>query len=165
MSTLSPFGMKRLMRELTLLHESAEQHYPHQIKIIPGRIQNKVNPMYVKIIFPETDDTYPNLEMVFSIKYPNDYPLSPPELKAVTKNPRFHIGSICTTATRYHQTEWSASWSLEGWILATVSIMKDPDEKGIGYNKGIQKFTVQDARQSKDAVQTWTTQNQCIFDL
>lgn len=68
------------------------------------------------------------------VTLPEKYPFSPPSIEFLTPNGRFKVQqSICTTFTHFHKTKWSHLWTIRTMLVAMISLITDPNEKGLGF--------------------------------
>ena len=70
------------------------------------------------------DTPYEEGEFLINIKVPNDYPVSAPECKFMTKifhpNIEFNTGAICFELLK---DKWSPQWTLESVCMAILNLL------------------------------------------
>jgi ubiquitin-conjugating enzyme E2 J2 len=73
-------------------------------------------------------------EYIGRIVFDTNYPKTAPEFYMETPNGRFEVGKkICLSNSKFHQSEWSMSWTIHAIVLAFVSIMYEDTDKGISH--------------------------------
>lgn len=74
------------------------------------------------------DSPYSQARFELSVKVPSQYPLSPPEMKFVTKvchpNVHFKKGDICLDILK---EAWTPVWTLESACRAVIALLGSPD--------------------------------------
>jgi ubiquitin-conjugating enzyme E2 J2 len=66
------------------------------------------------------------------LRFPSDFPMSPPTILMHTPNGRFVPGDkICVSMSSFHPETWSPSWTISGIVVALISYMYE-DEQGVG---------------------------------
>ena len=74
------------------------------------------------------DTPYEEGEFLINIKVPNDYPVSAPECKFMTKifhpNIEFNTGAICFELLK---DKWSPQWTLESVCMAILNLLSNPN--------------------------------------
>jgi ubiquitin-conjugating enzyme E2 C len=81
------------------------------------------------IIGPE-DTYYTNLRYRLSIEFPEDYPLTPPKIKFVTKcfhpNIDYDTGNICLDILK---DKWSPALDISTTLLSICSLLSEPNNE------------------------------------
>lgn len=111
---------KRLQKELMTL----------MVDAVPGAsaFPNSDNIFeWVGTLRGTTETVYDGLEYKLSMKFPPDYPMSPPTVKFVT--PIFHPnvdthGNICLDILK---DKWSAAYSVKTLLLSLQSLLGEPN--------------------------------------
>ena len=74
------------------------------------------------------DTPYSEGTFLVNIDVPNDYPISPPKCKFITKvfhpNIHFETGEICFELLK---DKWSPAWSLESVCRAIIDLLSSPN--------------------------------------
>lgn len=138
---ISQKAMKRINREITEISENEIEGL--EISPIEGNIQK----FKAKIKGPE-NSPYQDGTYELQIDIPNNYPLSPPKIKFITKmyHPNVYSnGNICVDILR--EDQWSPSLKISTALLSIRSLFTDPDpsssanpEAGRLYVKNREKF-------------------------
>jgi ubiquitin-conjugating enzyme E2 J2 len=73
------------------------------------------------------------------IRFPPDYPHSPPSITMATPSGRFEPNkNLCLSFTEYHKELWSPAWTLESLLVGFVSFMNDCSEEACRAIGGLQ---------------------------
>lgn len=122
MSNNSLIANKRIMKEYKECNES--QEYNFDVKLINNTFNNW------HLIFEGPNDTlYQNGKFKLSIKFGNEYPFIPPNIRFITRilHPNISLdGEICLDILKYN---WSPALSLVKVILSIISLLSDPNTK------------------------------------
>ena len=113
---------KRIMKEYRECSETKD--YDFEVKLI----NNTYNNWYLTFDGPN-DTLYQNGRFMLSIKFGNEYPFVPPNIRFVTKilHPNISLdGEICLDILKYN---WSPALSLVKVILSIISLLSDPNTK------------------------------------
>jgi ubiquitin-protein ligase len=138
---ISQKAIKRITREISEFSENNVEG----IQIIP--IDGNIQKFTSKIKGPD-NSPYQDGIYELEINIPNNYPLSPPKIKFITKmyHPNvYQNGNICVDILR--EDQWSPSLKISTALLSIRSLFTDPDptsaanpEAGRLYVKNREKF-------------------------
>eukprot|EP01112_Ceratiomyxa_fruticulosa_P005753 TRINITY_DN1659_c0_g1_i1.p1 TRINITY_DN1659_c0_g1~~TRINITY_DN1659_c0_g1_i1.p1 ORF type:complete len:221 (-),score=52.97 TRINITY_DN1659_c0_g1_i1:228-824(-) len=117
--------VKRLRRDWVEISQSPPTHIiatPHPSNILEW---------HYLIMGPE-DTPYESGIYHGYLKFPYDYPLSPPSIYMLTPNGRFQPNTrLCLSMSDYHPETWSPTWSTSSILVGLLSFMLE-DEKTAG---------------------------------
>lgn len=110
----------RIKKEIDALHKNNDE----QISLI-------VNPenmfFWYGVIKGPPDSIYEGFKFELDIKINDDYPLTPPNIKFITKifhpNVLFDTGEICLDVLK---KEWSPAWDIQSACRAILSLLAEP---------------------------------------
>jgi peroxin-4 len=113
---------KRLRKEALALQKGNDDEF---VRLFPDKENIK---RWVAIIKAPPDTAYEGYLFELSIEVGDDYPLSPPNMKFVTRifhpNIYFTTGEICLDILK---KEWSPAWGLQSASRAIVALLEQPE--------------------------------------
>ncbi|CAF1040801.1 unnamed protein product [Rotaria sp. Silwood1] len=120
-TTTAITAQRRLMRDLRDLTQ-------HPVEGITAAPVHPDNIFYWNAILDGPEDSlFEDGSFVLSLKFPQDYPNHPPEVKFVTKvfHPNIYMdGSICLDILQHR---WSASLDVSTLLISIRSLLTDPN--------------------------------------
>ena len=112
----------KLMKELTAAKQAADK----EVKLT---IKNDSIYSWQAFIRGAVDTPYQNYHFELDFRIPPDYPMSPPQVKFMTKifHPNVHwdTGEICLDILK--PDTWTPAWTLESVCRAIINLMSDPN--------------------------------------
>lgn len=151
---------------ITRLNKELQSYQTQTNKNVQLYLKDKDNAFQWQAKIKGPPDTpYEEGEFLINIKVPNDYPVSAPECKFMTKifhpNIEFNTGAICFELLK---DKWSPQWTLESVCMAILNLLSNPNADSplncdcgnlirhhdfIGYNSLAKMYTIEYATSFK----------------
>jgi peroxin-4 len=150
-------ALKRLRKELQVLKKSSSAEEDIVLRVDPNNLL-----CWTGYIHGPEDTPYEDGVFELAIRCGIDYPLSPPEIKFVTRvfhpNVHFRTGAICLDILK---KEWSPAWGILSACRAVLALLSDPDAESplncdagnmirgndmLAYNSMARMYTIENAQ-------------------
>lgn len=114
---------------ITRLNKELQSYQKQTNKNVQLFLKDKDNVFHWQAKIKGPPDTpYEEGEFLINIKISNDYPVSAPECKFITKifhpNIEFNTGEICFELLK---DKWSPQWTLESVCMAILNLLSNPN--------------------------------------